>query len=88
MPFGLKTTPSLFEKAITRIFAPLKRNALIYINDILLFSKTEKEHVKLLMEFHKIVKDHGIMLLKKKMILNVDSIDFLGMKISKGTYVP
>ncbi|KAK0572645.1 hypothetical protein LWI29_034803 [Acer saccharum] len=38
LPFGLKTAPSLFQKAVTRIFHPLLHSALIYIDDILLFS--------------------------------------------------
>lgn len=86
MPFGLKTASSLFQKAITRIFGPIQDNALIYINDILLFSCTEKDHVELLLQFHNIVKNHGIMLSKKKMLIGMHSIEFLGMKISNGTY--
>ena len=45
LPFGLKTAPSLFQQAMPRIFKPLLHTALIYIDDILLFSSTEREHV-------------------------------------------
>ena len=43
-PFGLKTAPSLFQQVMLHIFKPLLHTALIYIDDILLFSSTE-EHV-------------------------------------------
>ena len=44
-PFGLKTAPSLFQQVMLHIFKPLLHTALIYIDDILLFSSTEREHV-------------------------------------------
>ena len=34
MPFGLKVTPSLFRKAMTKIFSPILHHALVYIDDI------------------------------------------------------
>ena len=37
MLFGLKIAPSLFQKAMTKIFDPIMENALIYIDEILLF---------------------------------------------------
>lgn len=62
MPFGLKTAPSLFQKAMTIIFGLIQDNALIYIDDILLFSCTKKEHVNLLIQFHNLVKNYGVLL--------------------------
>ncbi|XP_012435584.1 uncharacterized protein LOC105762241 [Gossypium raimondii] len=38
MPFGLKTGPSLFQKAMIKIFQPIMDQTLIYIDDILLYS--------------------------------------------------
>ena len=52
LPFGLKTAPSLFQKAITRIFHPILHSALLYIDDILLFSTDENSHAQLLLHFH------------------------------------
>ena len=39
MPFGLKVAPSLFQKAMTKIFEPILYHTLVYIDDILIFSK-------------------------------------------------
>ncbi|KAK0576587.1 hypothetical protein LWI29_020181 [Acer saccharum] len=88
LPFGLKTAPSLFQKAVTRIFHPLLHSALIYINDILLFSPDETSHILLLQQFHDIVNQYGIMLSEKKSIVGKSEIEFLGMHIANGQYRP
>ncbi|XP_024958961.1 uncharacterized protein LOC112499927 [Cynara cardunculus var. scolymus] len=49
---------------------------------------SKKSHAGLLSQFHSIVTEYVIMLSEKKMEIGVDSIDFLGMKISDGTYQP
>ena len=86
MPFGLKNAPSQFQKAMVMLFQPLLANALIYVDDILLFSKNEESHAKLLIEFYNLVKSQGMMLLEKKMVIGQSSIDFLGVNISDGKY--
>ena len=88
MPFGLKTAPSLFQQAMIRIFGPILKNALIYIDDILLFSPDEASHLKLLHQFYTLLKQYGVMLSESKMVLTVQKIDFLGMKMEDGKYVP
>ena len=68
------------------LFQPLLANTLIYVDDILLFSKDVESHEMLLTKFYNLVKSHGIMLLEKKMIIRQSSIDFLGVSISNGKY--
>ena len=77
MPFGLKNAPSQFQKVMVTLFQPLLINALIYVDDILLFSKDEESHAKLLTKFYNLVKSQGIMLSEKKMVIGQSSIDFL-----------
>ena len=55
LPFGLKTAHSIFQKAMVRIFQPILHHALIYIDDILLFSGTHEEHRQLLNHFFDII---------------------------------
>ncbi|KAH9704968.1 hypothetical protein KPL70_011686 [Citrus sinensis] len=71
--------PSLFQKAMTKIFSPILHHALVYIDDILLFSSNHESHQKLLLDFFHIVQAHGIMLSEKKSSIGKESIDFLGM---------
>ena len=68
------------------LFQPLLANALIYVDDIILFLKDEESHAKLLIEFYNLVKSQGIMLSEKKMVIGQSSIDFLGVNISDGKY--
>ena len=86
--FGLKVAPSLFQKAMTKIFEPILENTLVYIDDILLFSKDIASHKKLLNQFFEIANQHGIMLSEKNIQLAQSQIDFLGMHFSQGTYQP
>ncbi|KAL3643586.1 hypothetical protein CASFOL_014401 [Castilleja foliolosa] len=86
IPFGLKVAPSLFQKAMTKIFELILQNALVYIDDILLFSPDVDSHMALVAKFHNIVKQYGIMLSEKKMVIGEKEIDFLGMHISEGQY--
>ncbi|KAH9769385.1 hypothetical protein KPL71_011979 [Citrus sinensis] len=88
MPFGLKVAPSLFQKAMTKIFSPILHHALVYIDDILLFSSDHESHQKLLLDFFHIMQAHGIMLSEKKSSIGNESIDFLGMVIKDGQYQP
>ncbi|KAG8502654.1 hypothetical protein CXB51_001139 [Gossypium anomalum] len=88
MPFGLKTAPSLFQKAMTRIFHPIMEKALVYIDDILLYSQDEESHVRLLQQFHSLILKYGIMLSEKKMKIKKSEINFLGMDIKDGKYQP
>ena len=71
-----------------RIFKPLLHTALIYIDDILLFSSTKTEHIQLLQQFQSIIIQYGIMLSARKMVIAQPKIDFLGMQITDGSFTP
>ena len=86
MPFGLKNAPSQFQKAMVGLFQPLLANALIYTDDILLFSKDAESYERLLTKFYNLVKSHRIMLSEKKMVIGKNSIEFFGVNISNGKY--
>ncbi|KAH9752114.1 hypothetical protein KPL71_014568 [Citrus sinensis] len=88
LPFGLKTAPSIFQKSMVQIFQPILHHALIYIDDILLFSGSHDEHRQLLTQFYDILQSHGIMLSAQKSIIATDNVEFLGMIIKDGHYQP
>ena len=49
MPFGLSTAPATFQRMINTIFFEmLDKGVLIYLDDILIYSKTINEHIKIL----------------------------------------
>ncbi|KAH9769355.1 hypothetical protein KPL71_011965 [Citrus sinensis] len=84
----VKVAPSLFQKAMTKILSPILHHALVYIDDILLFSSDHDSHQKLLLDFFHIVQVDGIMLSEKKSSIAKESIDFLGIVITNGHYQP
>ncbi|KAH9801811.1 hypothetical protein KPL71_001168 [Citrus sinensis] len=86
LPFDLKVAPSLFQKAMVKIFSSILHHALIYIDDILLFFHDHQTHQQLLSGFLEIVQRHGIMLSEKKSNIGKESIDFLGMVLKDGHY--
>jgi hypothetical protein len=88
MPFGLKVAPSLFQKAMIKVFEPMLPSALVYIDDVLLFSKDEESHATLLQQFAELVHQHGIMLSESKMLICQKEIEFLGMVFADGAYTP
>ena len=88
IPFGLKIASSLLQKAMPKIFQPILHTTLVYIDDILHFSEDESQHFTLLEQLYQIVHNHGIVLSKKKIILGVNQIDFLGMHLENDSYQP
>lgn len=48
LPFELNIATSFFQKTMTEILEPILYPAVVYIDDILLFSKTKHAHEKLL----------------------------------------
>ena len=51
-----------------KIFEPMLQFTLIYIDDMLLFSQDEESHATLLKQLADIVRHHGIMFAKSKML--------------------
>ncbi|GKB44891.1 hypothetical protein Tco_0889833, partial [Tanacetum coccineum] len=66
MPFGLKTPQQyskerwIFQRKMDKCFRGTESFNAVYINDILVFSKNEKEHAKHLERMLKIYKDNGL----------------------------
>ena len=58
-------------------------NCVIYIDDILLYSKTQDEHIRLLEKFIHIIRHSGISLSKSKAEIMKPQIEFLGIQIDK-----
>lgn len=84
MPFGLKNAPSNFQKVMDDIFKPYFDWLLVYIDDVLIFSRNLDDHFKHVNIFMNLVRRNGLVLSKKKMELFQTSIKFLGHQITNG----
>ena len=47
MPFGLRNAPPTFQRAMARALAGCEHCAVVYIDDILIFSKDRQEHLSI-----------------------------------------
>lgn len=88
MPFGLKNAPSEFQKIMNDIFNPYMDFIIVYIDDILVYSKTLESHIKHLDIFKNIVIQNGLVISKTKMSLFQTDVRFLGHQICKGRITP
>ena len=51
MPFGLCNAPGTFQRVMNNVFFHLlDRGVLVYLDDILIYSRTKDEHIALLKE--------------------------------------
>jgi hypothetical protein len=66
------------------IFNKNQEFVLVYIDDLLIFSKIYKEHIAHLDVFFRKVEQNGLILSKKKIKICKEKINFLGHKIGKG----
>ena len=88
MPFGLKNAPSEFQNIMNDIFTHFTDFSIVYIDDVLIFSKSIDHHWKHLDIFVKVIKQHGLVVSASKISLFQDKIRFLGHNIYKGTLSP
>ncbi|KAL6218593.1 hypothetical protein ACLB2K_011803 [Fragaria x ananassa] len=84
MPFGLKQAPSIFQRKMDNILKPYADFCIVYIDDILVFSKTMNEHLKHLAQVCKLIVQKGIILGQKKIHLIKSEFDFLGIHVKDG----
>lgn len=90
MPFGLKTAPSKFQRFINKIFGNMVQagDVMIYLDDIMIASKTLEEHLKLLDKVFKLLVDNRLELRIDKCSFLNTTIDYLGYTISNNTIKP
>jgi hypothetical protein len=87
MPFGLRNAAQTFQRFIDEVIRELPF-CYAYLDDILIFSHSEKEHETHLQSlFHKLT-EYGLTINPAKCILGVTSLDFLGYNISANGITP
>ncbi|MGL5708136.1 MAG: reverse transcriptase domain-containing protein [Aeromonas sp.] len=89
MPQGYKNSPATFQRAMDYIFKDIINEiCIVYIDDILVFGRTEDEHDK---NFEKVVdriKEYKLQENLEKRIFKVEKIEFLGYEISHNQIKP
>lgn len=83
MPFGLKSGPAIFQRLMDRVLGRYKwQIALVYIDDIIVYSQDFETHVKDMETVLSLVAKSGITLSPNKCHLGYQSLTALGHTIS------
>ena len=83
MPFGLKNEGVTYQKMITRMFeSQLEKNIKIYIDDMVVKTKVEFEHINDLGNIFEILRKHKLCLNAFKCSFGVGSGNFLGYMVT------
>ena len=83
MPFGLTNAPAAFMDLMNRVFQPyLDRFVIVFIDDILVYSRSESDHMRHLSLVLKKLREHRLYAKFSKCQFWLDQVAFLGHVIS------
>ena len=85
MFFELCNSPSTFQTIMNKIFADMEDVVVIYIDDIMIFTKTNnpKEHNKVMLEVLCRLEENDLYVKPEKYIFHTTEVDFLRMIVGK-----
>ena len=81
LPFGLKNGPSAWMKFLHHVLNGLE-GCYAYLDDLLLYSKSEEEHADILNKLLKRLEENGLSLALDKCTFGQSSVEYLGFQVS------
>ena len=86
-PFGLKNAGQDFQRLMDEILADIP-HSFVYVDDILVASEDETEHLHDLKELFTTLSTHGMVINRAKCRLGQTSLDFLGFHVDQDGVTP
>ena len=85
MFFGMTNSPATFQTMMNNIFQNLIAEGIVvvYLDDILIFTKTEEEHVQAVQRVLQVLKENKLFLQREKCEFYKQWIEHLGLVISE-----
>ena len=87
MPFGLRNASNTFQRYMDHIFRDIPC-VFTYIDDILIFSDNEQDHLNDLKTVFSLLDDNNLKISLHKCNFNVDEIEFLGYNVTSQGVTP
>ncbi len=83
LPFGLTNAPATFQFMMNNVLRPyLNKFVLVYLDDILIYSKTPEDHLKHIQLVLDILRKHKLFAKLSKCAFGTTNVDFLGHVVS------
>ena len=83
MPFGLTNVPAAFQHFMNDIFGNLLNVCmLVYLDDILIYSDSEEEHIWHICEVLHCLQQHNLYACADKCFFHVQTVEYLGYILS------
>jgi len=84
MQFGLVNAPATFQTVMNTILREsLDHRVVVYLDDILIYSKTIETHRALVKQGLARLERHDLAVSLKKSVFHVDTVEFLGYIVGK-----
>ncbi len=84
LPFGLKNAPAIFQSIMTKILRNCADFSVVYIDDVLIFSNAEEEHVGHVKSVLHALRESGLTVKKEKCAWGLQQVEYLGHLIGNG----
>src|SRR5436853_304224 len=83
MPFGLCNAPATFQEMMNEVLREfLDQGVVVYLDDVLIYSKTMKEHVQLVRKILHKLAQHNLAVAGHKSVFHVPETEFLGFVVN------
>ena len=87
-PFGLSQAPAYFQLLIDNVLQGCSKFAMGYLDDIIIFSRTEEEHLEHLEKIFWKLREYGLKMKRKKCDFFKKHLQYLGHLVSEEGFEP
>ena len=89
MPFGLTNAPATFQRLMNRVLkGQTMRQCVVYLDDIIVFSKTFEEHLLRLRNVFERLRQANLKIQPNKCRFGTNKVIYLGFELSKDGFKP
>jgi len=83
IPFGVANAPAAFMRMMHKILHPHRRNAIVYLNDMIIFSRTLAEHKAHVEGVRQVLRNARLRLSEAKFMFGTLETSFVGFRVNK-----